>query len=297
MTDIWTLLRAPIGLLALIVATQFVLAAPSFSRSLTGKEPCFTALDAQAVIADCTKHLKSSRHDKRVRASLLTYRGLAHFMAEDEARAIKDLDDAIATDPSHPGTHVNRGTVRLDLDDIRGAEKDFKEAIRIHPGHPRALYGLAQIDETRGDFGSAVAKMDAVFSALGGLKKNRPLQLSMLLVRAKMLFQIPDEQPRALKDYDRILKLDRKNLEAITNRSIVLRRLGRPADALKGLDRGLKIAPNEPQLKIFRIAALHDLGRADEAHAALEQALEEHPDNADLKKLMAASEKDAAAGR
>lgn len=98
-------------------------------------------------------------------------------------------------------------------------------------------------------------------------------------------YQEAGRYEEALREYDRALTLDPKNLAALYNRTVVLRELGRDADADAGLTALLAIAPDH----VLAAKALGERyvaqGRYAEALRVLEPAIRANPRYADMQYL------------
>jgi tetratricopeptide (TPR) repeat protein len=85
----------------------------------------------------------------------------------------------------------------------------------------------------------------------------------------------------ALASYDRALKVRPDYAEALANRGITLHRLRRFEEALASYDRALKVRPDYAEALYNRGVALHDLNRFEEALASYDRALKVRQDLAD----------------
>ena len=81
--------------------------------------------------------------------------------------------------------------------------------------------------------------------------------------------------------YARVLRLNRRNPEALHRRALLKQAQGQPRDALDLLDRAIQVAPNQPLAHCHRGYILQDLGRRREAIASLQRAARLQPDFTD----------------
>ena len=83
-------------------------------------------------------------------AGTFVERALLHERLGETTRAMEDHDRAVAL--SAEGTaHYNRGTLRLALKDLSGAEQDFSEALRLNPMDAQALLNRGSVRAMNGD--------------------------------------------------------------------------------------------------------------------------------------------------
>jgi putative GTP pyrophosphokinase len=82
---------------------------------------------------------------------------------------------------------------------------------------------------------------------------------------------------RALRDFDRAIRVDRENFRAHYNRGLCYRALGEPERALRELRRAVDAHEIEASARYAMAQVLADLGRARQAHAECERALALNP--------------------
>jgi tetratricopeptide (TPR) repeat protein len=84
------------------------------------------------------------------------YRAALDLMAKREfARAVTELDDAIAQDPRLAVAYVARASAQFGLARYREASDDYKAALGLDPSMATPLYGLAECRRVLGDAGAA----------------------------------------------------------------------------------------------------------------------------------------------
>jgi tetratricopeptide (TPR) repeat protein len=84
------------------------------------------------------------------------YRAALDHMAKREfARAVTELDDAIAQDPRLAVAYVARASAQFGLARYREASDDYKAALGLDPSMATPLYGLAECQRLLGDGGAA----------------------------------------------------------------------------------------------------------------------------------------------
>lgn len=85
---------------------------------------------------------------------------------------------------------------------------------------------------------------------------------------------------RAIKLFDRALRVNDKSAVALSSRGLALRELNRLNEALATFERALQFAPDHFQAQANRALVLSDLGRHDESLAAYDAAIALRPDEA-----------------
>ncbi|HYG70284.1 MAG TPA: tetratricopeptide repeat protein, partial [Anaeromyxobacteraceae bacterium] len=84
------------------------------------------------------------------------YRAALDLMARrDFARAVAELDDAIAQDPRLAVAYVARASAQFGLAKYREAADDYKAALGLDPSMATPIYGLAECQRLLGDAGAA----------------------------------------------------------------------------------------------------------------------------------------------
>jgi len=78
--------------------------------------------------------------------------------------AVATIRKAIELEPKNPEHRVTLGEVLLGMGIVAGAEASFQAAIAIDPQLPGARGGLAELARRRGDYGAALAHIDAVLA-------------------------------------------------------------------------------------------------------------------------------------
>ena len=87
-----------------------------------------------------------------------------------------------------------------------------------------------------------------------------------------------DDWERGLATCDKALASDPYNEASLSQRAVLLRRLGRPDAALESVDALLRLRPDDPKILVRRAHILSDLERREEALDAAERALARSPD-------------------
>ncbi len=166
-------------------------------------------------------------------ASAHLFRGMARLGKGDAAGAIADLDRVLALDPSNPSPYGIRGVARLARQDFRGAIADLDRGVESDPKNAslHAARGAARFETA--DRGGAAADFRQAFeldpkTSSGGLAAGDALQMQ-------------GDDTDALAQYDKAVALNVSDaVDAAWRRQLLLRRLGRPADAFAKIAAGWK---------------------------------------------------------
>jgi len=103
------------------------------------------ALGASGYVAKAAE--VSGLHENYYTATLIkayAYRDLKQY-----AKAIEMFDVFITKNAGAADVLIDRGNVKIDAGDKKGAEKDFKTALKFMPGNDEALAGLKKIGATQ----------------------------------------------------------------------------------------------------------------------------------------------------
>ncbi len=173
-----------------------------------------------------------------------------------------------------PKAHLpynNRGLVRQDRGDLKGAIEDFSKAVSLAPE-------LAELHNNRGvalyltgDFASAVRDYNAAITldqAYRGFHYNRGLA-----------FQRLGNMAAAIEDYTTELKIDPLNTEAYLHRGLAFRDIGRADLAIEDLTNAVRLTPGSSRPYIDRGITHYSMQRFDLAIEDLNKALSISPED------------------
>jgi tetratricopeptide (TPR) repeat protein len=136
--------------LALLLAATLLAAPPAFASSAEPLDDpsvdpaaCRAAaaaapLDADRVIALCSKVIDARETGRDDRVKALVARATAYARKQQIDRAIVDHDDALRLDPHQPDLLNARGELWLAKGDRRKALADFAAAVKAQPDHAAA---------------------------------------------------------------------------------------------------------------------------------------------------------------
>ena len=132
-------------------------------------------------------------------------RGNAALVAGDPARALEDLDRAIALAPTVALHHESRSRVRQALRQPKEALADLDEALRLDPSMTEARLHRAQLRAAAGDRAGAAEDLAALDAAL---PPGANLRAAMAQMHARR-----DEAPQALKQFDLWIRTHPRDLQ------------------------------------------------------------------------------------
>lgn len=208
---------------------------------------------------------------------------------------------ACTGDPSAP--HLARGNVLVNNGKREEAAAEYREAARLAPKSSLplerlgdVLYDLERKDEALAAYREAAARQPGAFTArigaarvlsdLGRLAdareeltvalRGQPTNLYLLLSRGN-LYQRSGDAKAALRDYERAVHLESRNVPALFHYSVALLEDGQVEEAGRTFDRLIEVAPDVPEGWFGRAlwsARQGDRARAAEMLAAANQRLE-----------------------
>jgi len=132
-----------------------------------------------------------------------------------------DLDTAITRvrkqidgNPQNPDFHVLLGRIYAIGRDFSNARKSFEEAFKIDPGNERALFNLAQMEQSQGSIDKALEHYEKIRA------KNPDNAFISLMVA--MLLETKGEAEKAKEIYKQVLVTKPENLIAANNLAFYL---------------------------------------------------------------------------
>ncbi len=91
----------------------------------------------------------------RERPEIYVYRATAYRFVEAYDLALEDVNQALELDPSHPEALMERGILRYQEGDIRGARKDWQAVVDVAPNTPAAVAAKENLWRTENTGGPA----------------------------------------------------------------------------------------------------------------------------------------------
>ena len=206
--------------------------------------------------------------------------------AEDCAEAIQHFERAIELDPNFAlaydgvgACYVNRvfkgfgGSVVYER-----AEEAFGKALAIDGIIFEARMLMVFVYLWRGQKQKAREEINRA-------RKEAPNEAVVYFVKA-MLHRLDGEYNRALRSYDRLVRLDpAAHVVASYSRALVYMYMGRFDEVFKQLDNAEE--PDNPLVQTFRALALYYTGQTDEAAELMRKVVSAHPNMHGIRPFMA----------
>lgn len=195
---------------------------------------------------------------------------------EDCRAAIEHFQRAIELDPNfaqaHDGlgaSYVNRVFKGLGgAEDFERAEAAFGRALAIDPQLIEARMLMVFVYMWRGE------KQKAREEVARG-RREMPDEAVVHFVKAT-LHRLDGEYGRALRSYDRLVRLDpAAHVVASYNRAVVHMYMGHFDETIRQLDNAGE--PDNPLVRTFRALALYYTGQTDAAAELMQQVVNKHP--------------------
>jgi tetratricopeptide (TPR) repeat protein len=162
-------------------------------------------------------------------------RGRAHLGKVDLDLAIRDFSEALRLNPKSSESHCWRAYAYERKQDFGPAFQDFEQAVRLNPNYLDAYFGRGEL--FRGIGTIAAANQDFCWE-------------------------------QAILNYNKVLRIDPKNVSALVSRADCQVRKGNEKDALEDLSRAIEIDPKN--FRPYQERALIDAGKRDYAGAIKE---------------------------
>jgi len=154
--------------------------------------------------------------------------------------ALEAFDRAIAAAPDEPVLRVERAEVLMRLGRLEQAAMEAAEAVRLAPEEPDALRARGRIEMIRSERDAAALRA-------------------------------------AIDSFERLVELDRQDVEALASLGQLRLAEGNPALAVEPLTEALRLRPGQPTLEALLARALTASGRRAEAEVHQRALLEVHP--------------------
>lgn len=108
-------------------------------------------------IEACTIVATAPESKAHYKVEALVSRGIGYILAQQHAKALSDLDEAVRLNPTFDRAYVNRALVYSMLREDQMALSDFNRAIELNPTNPIAYFGRGQLFRGLKMIGEAVA--------------------------------------------------------------------------------------------------------------------------------------------
>lgn len=178
----------------------------------------------------------------------------------------------LAGNPSDVAALIERGKVRLQLEDLTGAVEDLNKAVSLEPANVDGLVarGTALIQD-----GRLLAAMTDLKKAIELDSRNAEAHKQLGTVEAQR-----SQPARAIEEYSRAFELDPSMTSALFNRAVVRRQTGDLAGALADADRLVTLEPKQPDSFVLRAGIRLQMKESAKAIADYDRAIALDPNDA-----------------
>lgn len=170
--------------------------------------------------------------------------GKQRYDEENYIGAKAAFDNAIALKKDDPELYILRGNARLQLDDIKGAVEDYTASIAIKPS-ARAYHNLSIIKKNAKDYDGALADLTKAIETDASYK-------SAYQTRALILAYVKDDNQAALKDMEKQIQLDPKDVQAYSISGMIRGRLGDNKGGIADFTKALELDGKKAEFYYYR---------------------------------------------
>ncbi len=152
-------------------------------------------------------------------------------------KALEHLNKAAEMEPRNVAVLMIRAAVLQELGKSDEAMKDVNRALELRPDNPALLRLRAAILAGSGQLSEAVRDLEQVREQ-GSSEPTIDLQLGLL-------YSIQKRHGKALEQFDKVLRVEPRNVAALRGRADTLLSLGRHAEAIADYEKALEVDPND----------------------------------------------------
>ncbi len=244
------------------------MAMENVSGLLAAAEELFNNQEFEAALEQYNKAIELAPDD----ASIYESRGFCHYHLANNTSAIADLERNLSLDPENHDAYYNLGLIKLEEEDLEGAEAALTKALEIYGDSFEYLTNYAHIC-------MRLQKYDLVIDCgkrlLGFSADNRHGLEYLGLAHLEK-----EEYETAIEYYKRILRLDPRNPLPYHNIGSALSRMEDHQEAVRYFNTALNYDPEFAYSYNNRGFSKFHLGAYDDALEDVEQAIEIDPSNA-----------------
>lgn len=188
---------------------------------------------------------------------LKTNLGIVYSCLDRDSLAIATLDDVTRKAPNMSVAILNRGRIRLKLNDNEGALADFSRVISIDSLNADARYFRGMMALYGGDRQTAEDDLEVV-------KKIEP-DRQRTLAALGALYSMTGRNREAVSCFEKLIESE-SSPEYYANLAGCHLALQNLSDASRVINDGLKLYPRDPELYYYRAWLNRDRFRLDDAH-------------------------------
>lgn len=248
----------------------------------------------------------SCKNDTTYEAAQFFLRGNGQLQKREYKEAIRFYSEAITKKPDFADAYNNRGLAKFRNDDREGALADYTRAIQIDPDFGTAYFNRAEVLLETGDAAGSVADLqridqqyrDSTFYqtrlADAYARLNNPSQAQLAydkalrlnpdnveaLTNRAALYYSQKAYALASQDIKRALLLNPKQDAALNNQSLLLAHAGNLSEALTYVERALAVQPRQPYYLNNKAYLLLKLNRPADALPLVQESLQRDDRNA-----------------
>ncbi len=164
---------------------------------------------------------------------IFNYLGLIETKVNRNDKAISWMDSALHLAPDNPSYWINRGTIKFDRKDYKGAMADLEEAIKLEPDNSLALHNMATVKSAMGETSASEILLSEA------IEKNKDLPFPLAERGYQRLLK--NDLKGALEDYDEVVRLEPLDEENFINRGLVKEKMKDLSGALKDFAKAIEI--------------------------------------------------------
>jgi tetratricopeptide (TPR) repeat protein len=183
----------------------------------------------ERAIDDLSKAIKLNKNFAEAYAD----RGAVKEEKGDSKGALSDYNKAIEVNPRLARAYYNRGLLRRRKNEAQQAIADYTKAIEIDPRYSKAYTNRGVAKQAQGDFRGAIADFNQAIL----LTPDDPYPYAN---RANSQIELGDNNA-AMADYNKALSLDPKMAEAYAGRGLLFLGLGKETEANQDFDQCIRL--------------------------------------------------------
>lgn len=187
---------------------------------------------------------------------LLEVRSNTAIKNQEFAKGLQDIERVLKVDPENIEKRIEHGRMLNNTFQFARAKKELEGVLQKDPKNLQAMFQLAMANENLGLTSEAevlyvkINRIDQL-SKLAKFSTNRLVTLS-----AKRLFN-EGKLPQARKEFEDILKTDKKNFEAHNYLALIHQRNNDLLSAAKEYEKAIEIKPNNVSAR-FNLATIYE---------------------------------------